>query len=179
MSSWSPTVHLRQEHTHALGILDALNDTVNSVRTGGGTWEHTRPAVAAGLGRLNDVLLVHFRKEEEGLFPDLLTRAMEGSEEAGILAGFLAGESDEDVTAHTAIRLRLRELTSVLTRAEEQGAGEGGFEEIHDGLVFCRDLVRRHCDKEEMIIFPLIERLLGPKQMAEVRRRMASVAAAR
>jgi iron-sulfur cluster repair protein YtfE (RIC family) len=172
----SPIEQLQQEHQAALGAFDALTDQVAAVTAGATAWEDVSEHIEPRFHALHQLLLVHFRKEEEGLFAEAVELAAEESSEAGLIAGFFAEEADDDILAHTTLRIQMREMAALLPGIREtDGAGHHTPGELHDALLFSRDLLRRHARKEETVIFPLIQRLLTEEQMMAVRRRIAEI----
>jgi hemerythrin-like domain-containing protein len=172
----SPVEGLLQEHQAALGAFDALTDDVAGVIAGATAWEEVAEHLEPRLHALYQLLLIHFRKEEEGLFAEAMELAAEEASEAGLLARFFAEQADDDILAHTTLRIQMREMEALLPDIREtDGAGRRTPGELHDALLFSRDLLRRHARKEETVIFPLIERLLTEEQMAAVRRRIEEI----
>ncbi len=172
----SPIEELQQEHRAARRAFDGLTDEVAGVVTGAMAWGDVVHHIEGGIHALHQLLLMHFAKEEEGLFAEVVDLATEELSEAGILAGFFAEQSDDDILAHTTLRMRMQEIERLLPDIREtNGGGQHVAGELHDALLFSRDLFRRHTQKEDTIVFPLIERILTPEQMTEVRLRIAEI----
>ena len=174
MSERLPTDELRAEHEVALRGMgevveaSALLRSVSSDKA----WE----AVGARLGRLREGLLLHFRKEEEGLFPEVAAMAAQGAPRVDILGQFFGEQADDDLTAHALLRQRMDEMAAVVVEVVKRRRGGGSEAERLGTLVEAtRDLLERHAGKEDRLVFPMIERVLSPEQMAAVRERMEAI----
>lgn len=133
-------------------------------------------ALAKGLSGVRGTLLLHFRKEEEGLFPEVQQMVSEGAPAVDIIAGFFREQSDEDLKAHTLLRGRMLEMSELLARLAASGGGSGKvLERLGLAAEATYGLLQRHARKEETVVFPIIERLLDEAQMAVVAGRMGSI----
>ena len=174
MTVESPLDRLRQDHAAATQAVKAVADLVGEVSS-------SAPAPSADAGerlsssvaKLRDMLLLHFRLEEEALFPQVRAMMSEGAPAVDILSQFLDGEADDDLTAHFLMRARLRELASDLDAGQQAGGlAADQLAAVRTTTNLLADILRRHADKEHRLIFPMIERMLDAAQMAEVADRM-------
>jgi hemerythrin-like domain-containing protein len=128
---------------------------------------------------LRDALLLHFRREEEALFPDLVDLMSEDAPEADIIAGFFRQESDDDVSAHTTLRLALHGIANLLEQmAVPNARPQHSVSALRDRFERARDLLSRHAEKEETVIFPMVERLLEEAQLRAIAARLATITSA-
>ena len=180
MAKRLPTDELREEHQAALDGFEGLRQALEGVRGGGGADGGGADESRAWAGlrkRLDEVralLLLHFRKEEDGLFPDVVSLVSRDAPRVDILTHFFGEEADDDLKAHTLLRGRLRELTEML-EGEAAGLGDEAQPRLESLLGMSRDLLERHAAKEHKLVFPMIERLLDESQMAAAQDRMESL----
>jgi len=172
-----PTDELRAEHEVVLGEMRGLVEATARLRSGEGeSWLEVGDDLRARLGDLRERLLLHFRKEEEGLFPDVLRVVARGAPRVDVLTHFFGEEADDDLKAHALLRVRMRDLAGLLEEAREAGRLEANARMRLGTLVdLMRDLLERHASKEDRVVFPMIERLLDDSQMAAVWERMEAI----
>jgi iron-sulfur cluster repair protein YtfE (RIC family) len=187
MRAGLPTDQLRREHEVALASMRQLRDACRESAEWGC---RGRPAVAhdasgkhmegvgAMLSQVRSMLLLHFRKEEEGLFPDVQQMVSEGAPAVDIIAGFFREQSDDDLKAHTLLRGRMTEMGELLAslRSSETRCEETA-KQLQLKAESTHDLLARHADKENTVVFPMIERLLDKPQMAVVVGRIQAIEA--
>lgn len=148
---------LREDHALVLEKLEQLRKDLVSLRNGGAV-AGVRSTLTEFSEFLEHALKVHFRQEEEALFP-VLGRAIGSG--GGPIAVMLA-EHIEIRNAHD----RLTEEISSENPDPEVIVDAGGT--IYDVLV-------PHIDKEDHILFPMAEAHLGPEDLAEVDRLAAAI----
>ena len=167
MSERLPTDELRAEHDVALGQINELVEAAAGVRNRESrAWEEVGRGLRERVEELGGALLLHFRKEEEGLFTDVVAMVSKDAPRVDILAHFFEEEADDDLKAHTLLRGRLKELTALLDKAEKARKLEAEEAARFDLLAnLARDLLERHAKKEHELVFPMIERLLDDEQM--------------
>ena len=179
MSAALPTDQLRQEHEVGLAAMRRLQDGCRDrPAAADGAWGKHMEGVGAILSQVRGMLLLHFRKEEEGLFPDVQQMVSEGAPAVDIIAGFFREQSDDDLKAHTLLRGRLMEMGELLARSRSSETGcEEAARQLQLKAESTHDLLARHADKESTLVFPMIERLLDKAQMAVVARRIQAIEA--
>jgi len=180
MSERSPTEELRAEHVVALAKMNEFAQAASYLQSGKETtWNRAGEDVRARASELQEALLLHFRKEEDGLFPDVLSMVSRGAPPVDILSHFFGDEADDDLKAHTVVRGRLRDVRALLDGAAQAGQLDGAAAARLDTLVgLTQDLLERHAKKEHELVFPMIERLLDESQMAAVKERMQEISGA-
>lgn len=176
MSQRSPTEELREEHEFALSQLQQFAAAV-----GRATSSREGPEADALRARLNELeqrMLLHFRKEEEALYPELQKQVAKGAPRADILAQFFGEAADDDLTAHRLLRGRLREMQGLLAGAARAQQAEGySLEGLQAVASASLDLLTRHIEKENGVIFPMVERLLAAAELATAAAHMRRIAA--
>ncbi len=177
MTEMGPIAELRGEHDVVLAKMNELAQGVVRLQTGEeANWAEMGQEVGARAAEVQEGLVVHFRKEEEGLFPDVLSMVSRGAPRADILSHFFQDEADDDLKAHTILRGRLRDVRAVLEGAGQAGELDGaGAARLKTLVGLAKDLMERHAKKEHELVFPMIERLLDESQMAAVRERMRGI----
>lgn len=180
MSERSPTDELRAEHDVAFAKMDSLADAVARLqRSEADRSADVGEGADACAAEVQRALLLHFRKEEEGLFPDVLSVVSRGAPRVDILSHFFGGEADDDLKAHALLRGRLKDVRGLLDEAAQAGQLDRAAAARLDTLVgLTKDLLGRHAKKEHELVFPMIERLLDEPQMAAVRERMREISKA-
>lgn len=180
MNETSPIGELRADHDAALAKMNELAEAVSRLQNARAAGPmQAGEEVQALTGQLQRALLLHFRKEEEALFPDLLAMVSRGAPAVDILSQFFGEEADDDLKAHALLRGRLRDLCAVMKDASERGRlDEAGAARLDTLVSLTKDLLERHAKKEHELIFPMIARLLDESQMAAVRERMKEISAA-
>jgi hemerythrin-like domain-containing protein len=178
MSEKSATGELREEHEAGLACMREL---AAAVAAGATAAKQARPQaekeIRARLEALRQRLLLHFRKEEEGLYPEVRRIVAEGAPAVDILSQFFGEAADDDLSAHHLLRSRMREMMSLLGAMGRAGSSNGYSTEGLQAVVSASlDLLTRHIEKENRLVFPMIERLLNAAQMAAAAERMRGIA---
>jgi hemerythrin-like domain-containing protein len=174
MTDTSQLAILRQEHELAIALLASLQEQVRALASSSSASPSSADCQAQ-LSQLRSAMLLHFRIEEEGLYPDVKRIAAEGAPKVDILTAFFGDESDDDLKAHTLLRARLREAAGVFDQAQAGGMSRELASRLGNTLEMTHDLLNRHASKETTLIFPLVERLLGAAQRAAVEEKMWSL----
>jgi hemerythrin-like domain-containing protein len=152
-----PIALLRREHDEALAALDRLGTGVGNLAAPG-----ARQAVDQAVAFLDNEVRGHNEREEEVLFP-MMERYMPA--QAGPTA---------------VMRAEHRELWDLLgrLRAALSGSAPDPAPVRATGLAVV-DLLRRHIEKENAILFPMAQQMLSAEEMEEVARGMERLIAAR
>ncbi len=177
MSETTPVDALRAEHEVVLGKMRELAEAVLGLRAEEGKqWREVGEGLRSRAGELREALVVHFRKEEDGLFPDVIGMVAKGAPRVDILSSFFGAEADDDLKAHTLLRSRLKDVAALLDGAEEAGECDSATAARLGTVVgLAKDLLERHVKKEHELVFPMIERLLDDSQMAAVGERLEKI----
>jgi len=173
MREGSPTEELRADHDHALAEIERIEVAVAHVAASAACQAELRVQIRTRIEQLRGDLSLHFRKEEEALFPEVREMIAEGAPRGDIIGAFFAEAADDDMSAHHLLRQRLQEMIVLIETAEETGAQDCQWAEGLKPLASAAgDLLTRHADKERDVIFPMIERMLTPEQLAAAGERM-------
>lgn len=177
MSQRSPIQELGREHQFLVADIKDLDEAMRAVRDRPGEWWAANAgALRARLDMFSEHLEMHFRREEEGLFPDAQQMALERAGRSGILSQFFAAEAEDDMSAHAALRSRVQEMAAVSDEMKTAGgSGEQSIRRLRTLVHLTRSLLERHAEKEDRLVFPMIERSLDPLQMEQVRSRMGAL----
>ncbi|HTM01589.1 MAG TPA: hemerythrin domain-containing protein [Candidatus Omnitrophota bacterium] len=97
----------------------------------------------------------HHAKEEEVLFPEMERLGLEGEGPIGVM-----------LEEHEAGRRCVRGMAEGLARLQQGDAG--ALPGIRQNADAYRDLLRRHIEKEEQVLFPMAERMVPAKQAADL-----------
>jgi hemerythrin-like domain-containing protein len=140
----------------ALAVLDRLEAAVRDLTTPGAL-----AVVQEAIAFLDEELRAHNEREEKTLFP--------------VLERYLPPQGPTDV-----MRSEHRELWKLL---DDLDAGMRDTppspSNIYQRGMAAADLLRRHIQKENGILFPMAEQLLSPEEMSSIARQMESLMAAR
>ena len=151
-----PIALLRREHDEALAALDRLEAGTKSLETPG-----ARAAIEEAVSFLDDDVRGHNEREEECLFP-VLERHL------------------PPVGPTAVMRAEHRELWELLAGLKQAlGARPLDPRSVRMSGLAVVDLLRRHIEKENQILFPMSQHLLSPAEMGEVGRGMAELIARR
>lgn len=143
--SVSPTDELRHEHEIVLVVVAAMEREVESIRTSGMV---DREVVARMIDfTRNFTDGCHHTKEEKLLFPLLEDRSQ--------VAG---GPVSVMLSEHAAGRGFVGAIAENLPEAESSEAARAA---VADNLALYAELLRMHIHKENEVLFPLAERVLG------------------
>jgi regulator of cell morphogenesis and NO signaling len=148
---------LRRQHRDAEHLLVDLSAAVSRLRSEG----PGEPGVLTDLVRCRTSIQVefdaHFRDEEQALFPVLGRRV--GTEDGPI--AFLMEE-------HRAFRGLQLEYERALAASDAGDSGEWQ-ERLAGAADAIADLLAPHIEKEEQVLFPMAEAVLGEGEWDEVR----------
>jgi hemerythrin-like domain-containing protein len=180
MSEKSPIEELREEHS-ALGA-DAkdLKESVRGLGAGtGAAWSDVGGALAERVEMFRRSLLLHFRREEEGLFPEAKRMVSERARRADVMGRFFGEEGEEDIAAHAALASRVEDILALLDQVEKAGQiDDHSLARLRTLTDLTVGLLERHVQKEDTMIFPMVERSLDALQLSEVQQRMTGLASA-
>ncbi len=175
----SPLDELRREHQLVLAdIADAhamMREVSTSPETARGAFSER---LRSRLDMFHQGISLHFRREEECLYPDARGFLSQGARGVGIVGGFLSSEAEEDIRAHQVIAARTNEIAALLAAGVQQGGLTAlSLSHLRTLVGLTHDLLARHAEKEDKMIFPFIERGLSADQLAIVGERLRSVRA--
>ncbi len=173
MAPKSPFEDLKEEHFALLTEVNDLRSTIRGLNRpdagslGGGA------VVRDELEMFRRRLRIHFRREEEGLFPEARRMISEGARGADVFGSFFAEEAEDDMGAHTALASRTQEMLELADQVGEGGRfDEAGSRRLLALVNLAAGLLQRHAAKEDTLIFPMIERSLKPEQVDDIRNRL-------
>jgi hemerythrin-like domain-containing protein len=173
MEGKSPFEELTEEHVALLTDVSDLQASIRGLTQPGATTLGGGSLVRDSLEIFQRRLRVHFRREEEGAFPDAQRMVSEGAQGADVFGRFFAEEAEDDMTAHATLTRRAAEMLEVATQMEESGGPDEASAKRLLALVnFTASLLQRHALKEDALIFPMIEKSLTAGQIDEVRNRL-------
>ena len=179
MSHASPLDELRREHQLVLADIADIHTAMRETAT---STESARDVIGGSLRSRLDMfrqgILLHFRREEECLYPDARLLISKGAGRADVLGQFFNSEAEEDMRAHHVIANRVSEIAALLAAGEQQGSLPAlSLSHLRTLVGLTHDLLARHAEKEDKMIFPLIERNLSGDQLAIIYERLRSVRA--
>ncbi len=177
MTAKTPLDELRKDHGILVKDIKAL---ASDLRELGESEDAARPALdgtlRARLTGFREGMLMHFRREEEGLFPDARRLASAGDAKLGVAVQFFAAEGEDDLAAHSTLGARMTEMIELLAEAEAAGRlDQQSLTRLRAILSLCQALFERHAAKENDLVFPMIERALTPAQLNAVWDRLAAI----
>ncbi len=178
MAATSVAEELRRDHAALRRGVAALEVSVQAVGEGPHPDARGRAgALRAQLAEFGEGLERHFRREEEGLFPEAARVAMEGLPGADLIGRFLRDEADDDLQAHATLRKGLQTMLGLLAEAEAAGRLEEGLgRQLTSSFGLFRTVLELHAAKEDDLILPMIEAALSPSQREAVTERLGRVA---
>ncbi len=151
MSFKDPIALLGHEHDEALAALDRLEAGARDVEAPG-----ARIAVEQAVGFLDREVRGHNEREEQVLFP--------------VLERYLPADAGPTAVMRAEHRLLwdlLGKLRAALAGAPSGGAKPDTAPVRETGLAIV-DLLRRHIEKENAVLFPMAKQMLSPAEMEEV-----------
>lgn len=180
MSKLSPIQELVNEHDALLADVKDLQAGVRDLAAGAAlSWAQQARTLRDQFEMLQRALSLHFRREEEGLFPDAQSIVAPRGPRGDALSQFFAEEGEEDMNAHASLRTRAREMVSLIDQmAGSDRADQDALGRLRALLSVTAGLFGRHADKEARIIFPMIARSLDRDQMERVAARLAELGSA-
>lgn len=176
MAAKSPFEDLKDEH---VALLTQMNDIQSSVRRLMG-----EDAASLGGGAvLRDELEMflrqlrfHFRREEEGLFPEAKRMISEGAQGADVFGSFFAEEAEDDMSAHAALSRRANDMLEIAVRMDDAGRpDESSAQKLRALAALTSGLLQRHAAKEDTLIFAMLEKGLKPDQVDQVGERLKEI----
>jgi hemerythrin-like domain-containing protein len=128
------------------------------------------------LARFQEALWHHFRREQDGLYPEARQLISQGAGRGDVFGQFFAGEAEEDLGAHETLRVRVDEMIQAVAAAEQAGQLEAGaLARLRSALGLVCDLLHRHADKEDRFIYPMLQQALDWEQRQRVRQRLTEM----
>jgi regulator of cell morphogenesis and NO signaling len=170
MSGTLPLQELNGEHQSLAADVRQIEAAVREIGAAQApSWAEDARTLRDQVEMFRRALAMHFRREEEGLFPDAQRMVADQAGPGDALSQFFAEEADEDTSAHTS-------LAEAMTRAT--GPDQESLGRLRALVSTTRSLLESHADRESKIIFPMIARALNDDQMEQVARRMNQLGAA-
>ena len=176
MEARSPFEEMREEHIALLTDVAGLKDSIRRL---------AQPDIGTpGMGNVTRDelelfgrrLRVHFRREEEGLFPDAQRMVSEGAHGADVFGRFFAEEAEDDMTAHVTLTRRANEMLEIAAQMQEAGGPDESSARRLLALVnLTASLLERHAAKEDTLIFPMIAKSLTPDKVEAMRQRLQTL----
>lgn len=146
---------LVQEHEVIERVLDALEKEARGVDAGSSVDQTFFLTAITFVRQFADG--VHHQKEEQVLFPALCEAGMQND----------SGPVGVMLFEHTEGRQHIRAMEAALAGAEE-GDAAARRQLVHETMGYV-NLLRAHIQKENMILFPMAERMLDAEQKEIVR----------
>ena len=174
MGQNSPFEDLHQEHVQVLADMKTLSATVGALSAGSDvSWAEESATLRDQLEIVQRGLKLHFRREEEGLFPFAQQAVSEGAKGSEILASFFAEEAEEDIGAHGVLNTRTHEMLSLLSVMQQAERPDGpSLAHLRTLVGLSSALLERHAAKEDKLVFPMIQRSLSAQQVEGVGARL-------
>jgi hemerythrin-like domain-containing protein len=169
----SPFDELDGEHQALLNDVGELKSSIPSL-----TGQETSSLGGEGVIRdqldmFQTKLRIHFRREEEGLFPEARRIISEGARGADIFGSFFAEEAEDDMSAHASLARRTSQMLGVAGQLEESGrSDEETARQLLSLINLTSSLLARHAAKEDTLIFPMLKKSLTDAQIEEVQSRV-------
>ena len=180
MSGTLPLQELNGEHQSLAADARQIEAAVREIGAAQApSWAEDARTLRDQVEMFRRALAMHFRREEEGLFPDAKRMVADQAGPGDALSQFFAEEGDEDTSAHTSLRTRVKDVLSLaeaMTRAS--GPDQESLGRLRALVSTTRSLLESHADRESKIIFPMIARALNDDLMEQVARRMTQLGAA-
>ena len=147
-----PIQLLRREHDEALAVLDRLEIAVRNLAAPGAL-----TVIKEAIAFLDEDLRGHNEREEETLFP--------------VLEGYLPPQGPTAV-----MRFEHRELWKLLGELETAVKATPPSPPILlQRALAVAELLQRHIQKENAILFPMAEQMLSPAELSAIARQMESL----
>jgi iron-sulfur cluster repair protein YtfE (RIC family) len=169
----SPFDELSQEHVALLVDARDLQASVRGLTQPAAATRALGSTIRNTLDIFQRRLHVHFRREEEGVFPEARRLLSEGAQGADVFGRFFGEEAEDDMTAHATLAGRVSELIEMAAQMEAAGGPDAAAARRLLALTdLTASLLERHAAKEDTLILPMIERALTPAQVDAVRDRL-------
>jgi hemerythrin-like domain-containing protein len=170
----SATEELLRDHELLLSQVEDLRASLLALRPGAvANLELAEGRLRARTGAFWKDLRLHFLREEIGLFAEAHRLVTEAPQPDRPLAAFLAGETEEDLSAHVGISKRMNEAIKLVEEIEAAGLlATQDLARLRTMVGIALGLLSRHAAKEESLIFPTLARALTPRQLAAIRTRL-------
>jgi len=172
----SPFDDLNEEHRALMNEAGELKSTIRNL-----TGQETSSLGSASVVRdelemFRKKLRIHFRREEEALFPEARRIISEGARGADVFGSFFAEEAEDDMSAHAVLTSRVNEMLEIANQLDERGRPDEETARRLLSLVnLTSSLLERHAAKEDTLIFPMLEKSLTSEQVDDVRSRVQQI----
>ncbi|MBN1460159.1 MAG: hemerythrin domain-containing protein [Armatimonadetes bacterium] len=172
----SPFDDLNEEHRALQTDVAELKSTIRNL-----TGQETSSLGSGGVIRdelemFRKKLRIHFRREEEGLFPEARRIISEGARGADVFGSFFAEEAEDDMSAHASLTSRANQMLEIAGQLEESGRpDEQTARQLLSLINLTSTLLDRHAAKEETLIFPMLEKSLTSDQVDDVQSRVQEI----
>lgn len=176
MAEKSPFEDLKDEHVALLTEMNELQSTVRGLMGGEAGSLGGGAVLRDELEMFQRTLRIHFRREEEGLFPEATRMISEGAQGADVFGSFFGEEAEDDMSAHAALARRAKEMLEIAVQMEDAGGpDESSAQKLRALAALTSGLLQRHAAKEDTLIFPMLEQGLKPDQVAQVSERLKEI----
>jgi len=168
----TPFEELREEHTALLNEAQDIQSTVRALSGGKEASLGVSEILGDELEMFRGQLRMHFRKEEECLFPEAQRMISEGAATGDLFGRFFGEEAEDDMSAHSALSRRTNEMLEVTDGIADSGGSQDKARKLMALVNLIVGLLERHAAKEETLIFPMLEKSLTTAQIETVRSRL-------
>lgn len=176
MSVKSPFEDLREEHAALLREMQDVQSTIRGLAGADASSLGGAGVARDELEMLRYHLHIHFRREEEGLFPEARRMISEGAKGADVFGSFFAEEAEDDMSAHGALAARTDEMLQLVDQAAASGGpDEDSARKLLALSTLAAGLLQRHAAKEDSLIFPMLQKSLKSEQLDDVRSRLQQI----
>ena len=178
--SAGPIEELRKEHQVLLADAKDLEAAVRALSgDGNASWTEVGGSLRERLEIFHRSLRLHFRREEEGLFPDVQEMVSQRSQRSDVMVQFFAQEGEDDMNAHVVLSMRTEDMLSLIDEIQAAGTvNRQSLARLRTLANLTRSLLERHAEKEDRLIFPMVERALDQLQLEEVAKRLSALGSA-
>jgi iron-sulfur cluster repair protein YtfE (RIC family) len=162
----SPFQELLQDHSLLSAEAQECGATIQkSLQVASDEWKAHCSLLQNELEILKRKLRLHFLQEEECVFPESRESVSKQAGRADIFGGFLGGEAEEDLGAHQRILHRMEEMLVLAGQLAEQKREEATIRKLLAVFNLTSSLLQKHVEKEDTLIFPMLERTLDTQQL--------------
>jgi hemerythrin-like domain-containing protein len=176
----SPFDDLNEEHRALLNDVGELKSTIRNL-----TGQEASSLGGGGVVRdelelFQKKLRIHFRREEEGIFPEARRIISEGARGADVFGSFFAEEAEDDMSAHASLASRASQMLEIAGQLQESGRpDEEMARQLLSLINLTSSLLERHAAKEDTLIFPMLANSLTDDQIDDVQSRVQELGSGR
>jgi hemerythrin-like domain-containing protein len=152
-----PIARFLEEHTEALIQLKKLNKAVDAFSQNGYSSRNYGELVAA-LKFINEEVTVHNLKEEEALFP--------------VIERYVEGPTNILRIDHRLLKKEFTRLARAVARVNKHRDSFSGVKHLRTVAQSVVQILVNHIHKENLILFPFVQRFLTREELREIARRM-------